>query len=1224
MIGQLESESPNVISREMSVDGSASGNTTPIGLSNAPTPVDSKTTTPVASGRTSPVVLDTGQDEKDKTTDNDKMEVEESIEKDQVKPKTEAINKTDVIKKETKSIPIKEIEEKEPSKSEETTRKTTKEDLSTIKSESNLNKPKEFSKLTKDLSETKLPKTSENASVVSDKTKCQVIDKLETKVAEKTDDNECKEEKSKQQKDIISKTQVPPALKSKETPNLNENVQKSESDKKPLAEIPEKTPKENVIKTTPKPTIGAEKSTKSINETILKLKKDQNESKMDKIIPKPESKVSDLNLKQKHIESSLMSKVDELKKDANISSSISKDTKKEPIFSEVKSENNVQIQKESNKEASSMVKPNNILQISKSCKEVIKPSVDKPESTLQLSKNIDKDIVSSVSKTDGTSQLLKDDKKEIVLSESKQESASQSSKDSKKEHVSSESKQELASQLSKDSKKEIVPSETKQELESQSSKDNKKSVISSLTKPENASKIKEAGNVSKDELKSDKLPLEKKEHIDISKVNKSPDSKSISEKNISKPEKMDTIVSEVKKESDLNLPKKQLDISKANKDMDTKTHDLSVKINKPVNPVETSSKLKESAHEITKPSSVISLTKTTGLSQLQSQNNPIKLSVNQTSAKPLDKDSETNSPNKNVQQKPVSKDSPDAIDKSVQGNEKKIISVNKGPITLKKPNESKSCDKTTIPEKPNIDIKSKSVDKAAIEPEKMDVDVKTVPLGSSSIIKPSESSGIKRELGRDEDKSLTTSPTKNVESTPKKIKLVRSPIKKDDSHKETEPQSNTKPRITFPDGDKTSGANKDDDSVKDSCAASTSVIKEKSDEVKSTSIDSVKSPCDKKLRLNSQDENSDKPKSAEDVGETIEEPVMVVKGDGEGASCQSPNPYFDCTLNSSVSENFLTKSYRWWEDFSHQNSRDSKEVLDDVVVHDVMYFFGEGNGVDCDAGNSEDEEKTKTEKSGNDIQQGSLKDIKNMKNSEQKEVMKEKCDELVSQNDSSNKPLTQSKSKQEPEDKKHIENETVNGLSSPEDSKSPQNKPDVDEKETKDTNKSLNGHEDDSIESKEESKTSESKKNDEKEEKSTQNKNQNDSIKERKSCKKPEESSADENNDNEKKSDLNSNKDSKGCEDSPKEKLEDTSTSVDKKEEISDKKAETNEEESETENTKENDDSKLETDNTEPVVNEKPKPRKGRPPKSSRIRTPRPERSRPKPEKITSEEERSK
>merc|ERR1711915_990248 len=104
LIQKLESESPPCASREMSVEGSLSGATTPIGLSNAPTPVDSTAPTPVASGRTSPVV-DTGQE-----PDTVKLQVKpekemdvESNEKDEG-AKMEIDNKVSVPKCEEENV----------------------------------------------------------------------------------------------------------------------------------------------------------------------------------------------------------------------------------------------------------------------------------------------------------------------------------------------------------------------------------------------------------------------------------------------------------------------------------------------------------------------------------------------------------------------------------------------------------------------------------------------------------------------------------------------------------------------------------------------------------------------------------------------------------------------------------------------------------------------------------------------------------------------------------------------------------------------------------------------------------------------------------------------------------------------------------------------------------------------------------------------------------------
>merc|ERR1712179_205793 len=83
LIQKLESESPPCASREMSVDGSVSGTATPMGLSNAPTPVESAVHTPVDSGRTSPVI-DTGQEKGTSKVEEKCLEktIVESSEKD--------------------------------------------------------------------------------------------------------------------------------------------------------------------------------------------------------------------------------------------------------------------------------------------------------------------------------------------------------------------------------------------------------------------------------------------------------------------------------------------------------------------------------------------------------------------------------------------------------------------------------------------------------------------------------------------------------------------------------------------------------------------------------------------------------------------------------------------------------------------------------------------------------------------------------------------------------------------------------------------------------------------------------------------------------------------------------------------------------------------------------------------------------------------------------------
>ncbi|KAB7501807.1 Remodeling and spacing factor 1 [Armadillidium nasatum] len=106
LIDELEKKNPSSIGRETSVDESESGITTPMVLSEAPTPVDSKAATPVTSGRTSPV-LDTGQVK-------DKLNESESVVQTS-KLSTEVIAKKEKVEKKRKQSREEESSETVPS-----------------------------------------------------------------------------------------------------------------------------------------------------------------------------------------------------------------------------------------------------------------------------------------------------------------------------------------------------------------------------------------------------------------------------------------------------------------------------------------------------------------------------------------------------------------------------------------------------------------------------------------------------------------------------------------------------------------------------------------------------------------------------------------------------------------------------------------------------------------------------------------------------------------------------------------------------------------------------------------------------------------------------------------------------------------------------------------------------------------------------------------------------
>nr|XP_045592211.1 uncharacterized protein LOC123754093 [Procambarus clarkii] len=126
----------------------------------------------------------------------------------------------------------------------------------------------------------------------------------------------------------------------------------------------------------------------------------------------------------------------------------------------------------------------------------------------------------------------------------------------------------------------------------------------------------------------------------------------------------------------------------------------------------------------------------------------------------------------------------------------------------------------------------------------------------------------------------------------------------------------------------------------------------------------VKDPVVKNVsQVESEETNTttgrDDPKSSkteQGVGEAIEEPVMIVKGDGEGASCEAGNPLYERSNDESSCQTLRP----WWECF-HENDNTRRNQVEEAVVEDVMYFWGEGNGADCDAGNNGDETDTSTE-----------------------------------------------------------------------------------------------------------------------------------------------------------------------------------------------------------------------------------------------------------------------
>ncbi|XP_028038005.1 remodeling and spacing factor 1 isoform X1 [Bombyx mandarina] len=97
----------------------------------------------------------------------------------------------------------------------------------------------------------------------------------------------------------------------------------------------------------------------------------------------------------------------------------------------------------------------------------------------------------------------------------------------------------------------------------------------------------------------------------------------------------------------------------------------------------------------------------------------------------------------------------------------------------------------------------------------------------------------------------------------------------------------------------------------------------------------------------------------DEVGETIEEPVMVITGEGNGADCEGlceELKYF------SEEDSDYNKIYSDIVDCIDRHSDfDSSYFYGDEIVEEFMYFYGEGSGFDNCTGNPEVEHTNSTE-----------------------------------------------------------------------------------------------------------------------------------------------------------------------------------------------------------------------------------------------------------------------
>lgn len=115
-------------------------------------------------------------------------------------------------------------------------------------------------------------------------------------------------------------------------------------------------------------------------------------------------------------------------------------------------------------------------------------------------------------------------------------------------------------------------------------------------------------------------------------------------------------------------------------------------------------------------------------------------------------------------------------------------------------------------------------------------------------------------------------------------------------------------------------------------------------------------PNPKKVHIEDVKDSKKVQDSKEEIGEAIEEPVMIVKGKGSGAECNDGNSFLlfnDLSTERVSLEAPSEESLR--DDFSEDDC-----FIGEAIEEPVLIFFGEGAGAECDMGNLHQEER-KTE-----------------------------------------------------------------------------------------------------------------------------------------------------------------------------------------------------------------------------------------------------------------------
>nr|XP_027214064.1 calponin homology domain-containing protein DDB_G0272472-like [Penaeus vannamei] len=1045
LIAELDSETPPGASREMSVDGSRSGTATPMGLSEAPTPVDSKAATPVASGRTSPI-LDTGQDKEidqiDKTEEKIKPKV---VEVEKIKEKLEG-EKTKLVsgaggelqdsvenEKKKEILPEAKTEticdEKKESVEEKVEEKVKEEEKHDLKVEE-----KDEAKLQKE----KIEKTEEKPQDKEGKYSS------ESKVKETLQEEQVKERLQKDK----TKEKVGEELteKSKDLPKeekevvLKENI-KREDTKESLQE--EKT--KEILKEEKAKEILKEEKTKE----TLEEEKTKETLQVEKKIETPKEKVDESVQEEKPKEAFKAVKTDEKlpkEKSADLASA-KLDAEKGKV--DIKDEKVVAVE-ESKSSERQVTKEENI--------------TDKAE------KNIKKEEVDNrLSKAEETETQKKDSlphtQKETVHLETKPMAKSgEQDKKTEGEHVN-KTEREPVRKTSKENRrrtsKENRRRTSKENRVNQKKRTEKKTEekaplpvpvkpevsVSSLCEDIKAKKYKleKEKNLQDEERDrgkfgfSEKFEVKKKESV-WDKLNKM---KETSKKEV--PESKDLIGgykpsvakpgSDVQKDKRSEAMKEEKESSEMAK---PNTDKSSIKVSESLpklegKPTTTSSGekltegLKGTMQESQKPSGVSTIVSpstvllNTPSSTLQADNTITASLKKPLAVSPTRNESTHEPPQKKLKVEDIK---PLESQKSPPIEEHKNItqiceSVGKGGQLLNKSDSAPSStqsevklsmkSETTgsnfaskedkqIPFEKDSDktknaselLKSESLvvntkeahsdtdkslckpvqttnsESAKVDQEKVDTNIPSA--SNTSHLKdetkrsneevskcvpvPEESkSERQKDLAAEEKMEVETSTSdkeKNTTNVSSETDTGALPVKDE----KMEVESSSEPKPCEP-PDKTAVHDEKKSTHEDSKMEVDEAVPEEQPSQKDSASD-AKMDVDKKPS-DSTDKNSAKPIGPEpEVGEAITEPVMLVKGDGEGAACEAGNPLLDSDI-----ECHTDSSKPWWECFSRSDS--SGDSVGEAVTEEIMYFWGEGNGADCDAGNNGDETETNSD-----------------------------------------------------------------------------------------------------------------------------------------------------------------------------------------------------------------------------------------------------------------------